>query len=418
MLQAIVGYLSTANDVVARETMQRALANASFGLAGDFLGNRTSHRQGGVRGNTESLALWGLAAARGADIFGSATRVVANGSTYGDLVQTTWDELAASWDDAHCGGGIVLEPAFLFGDGATRNASSHGGNTTKTAAANAGFMGLSAHLFSQTGNTTYRWWADKTYNWLVASGLVTSQFAVYESISGGCSLSHAQWSQTPGLLLSALSVMYRSTTLAPYMEQMLALQEASLARFTTSGGVLYEPLCAFGGVSECVGQKWYKGLLVQGLADAYRTAATAAGSSASERPVAETIATALVHMLPSCDDAWRCSQTWSEPATGPYTLNDAFQALELLSAVKTVQQVSSGNGFSGLGSTGATSTLAASASPTLSISSALESTTATATFATVIPIVNGSDARREASNGGAKAAVLATVLVLVLCSPL
>eukprot|EP00842_Homolaphlyctis_polyrhiza_P004558 jgi/Hompol1/5102/HPOL_001901-RA len=198
--------------------------------------------------------------------FGASAQPSPTSPSFSDIANRTWTQLHALWDDAQCGGGIP-----------TDSIESNSTIMAKSAVVNAAFMALSADLFVMTGNTTYRSWADNTYNWMVSTGIVTGQFEVNQGLSSTCAAIKQQWSLPSGLVISALGTMYQATTLAPYFEQMSSLLSTSLRRFQSGDGVLAESLCDLG-IACTSGQVWFKGLFVQALADAYRTAPNASNS--------------------------------------------------------------------------------------------------------------------------------------------
>ncbi|KAH6567710.1 hypothetical protein BASA50_003967 [Batrachochytrium salamandrivorans] len=351
---SVIGYLGTANDVPVLDVLRKSLNIASFQGIGDFLGGDLAPLELLLHAKTnDKLVPWGLAVARGALVFGSLTQIDPAGLTFGNLTVRTWERLHSFWDDTVCGGGIPTDPSVPLR------------SQTKTAATNAGFMALSAQLYGMTGNTTYRVWADKTYNWMVTSGLLTSTFSVHESLgvqwpnsslSGNSTVngthailcevdSLAQWSIAPGMLLSALGYLYQFTSLDPYLGQLRSLLKTSLGKFSTSEGVIVEALCELG--AHCGLQGWFKGAFVMGLTDTFQTI-TAVDV---RKQIAGPIATSLANMVHTCDMAWNCSHIWavfSGFIGGPTTsslLNDEYQAIQILGATMVILQVTNGTGF-------------------------------------------------------------------------
>ncbi|KAI8924295.1 glycosyl hydrolase family 76-domain-containing protein [Entophlyctis helioformis] len=354
---SIVEYLRTANDIMVLDTFRDALGSASFDEMGDFLGGDLADLERSMNGKTnDKLVLWALVASRGANIFGVATQVASQSATFQEIAVGTWTQLLSGWRNTTCKGGIVTDPSDT-----SRNA-------TKSSTTNAGFMALSAQLYAMTGNTTYKEWADGTYNWMAETGLITSAFEVYAGLTAECAVQRAQWSAPAGLLMTSLATLYQATTLDPYVGQLTALLSASLGRFTTNAntianiavlgddqqgrsvepqgftrpGVLYETLCDFG--MDCAHERWGKGVFVQGLADAYRMA-----PNATYRPsVAKAFGASLAGMMPTCEASWNCSYIWTGKASKPYDLNDQYQTVQLLNAIKLVLQNSDGQGFNGI----------------------------------------------------------------------
>lgn len=62
-----------------------------------------------------------------------------------------------------------------------------------------GFFQTAARLARYTGNQTYADWATKVWNWSVTTGIVGSQYHVYDGSSDGdgancSSVDHDEWS--------------------------------------------------------------------------------------------------------------------------------------------------------------------------------------------------------------------------------
>ncbi|KAH6588752.1 hypothetical protein BASA61_005845 [Batrachochytrium salamandrivorans] len=318
---SVIGYLGTANDVPVLDVLRKSLNIASFQGIGDFLGGDLAPLELLLHAKTnDKLVPWGLAVARGALVFGSLTQIDPAGLTFGNLTVRTWERLHSFWDDTVCGGGIPTDPSVPLR------------SQTKTAATNAGFMALSAQLYGMTGNTTYRVWADKTYNWMVTSGLLTSTFSVHESLG-------VQW---PNSSLSGNSTVNGTHAI---LCELRSLLKTSLGKFSTSEGVIVEALCELG--AHCGLQGWFKGAFVMGLTDTFQTI-TAVDV---RKQIAGPIATSLANMVHTCDMAWNCSHIWavfSGFIGGPTTsslLNDEYQAIQILGATMVILQVTNGTGF-------------------------------------------------------------------------
>ncbi|OAJ41733.1 hypothetical protein BDEG_25285 [Batrachochytrium dendrobatidis JEL423] len=345
---SIIGYLGTANDIPVLDILRKSLNIASFQGLGDFLGGNLAHLEIQMHGKTnDKLVLWGLAVAKGTEVFGSLAQINPAALTFGNLTQRTWMQLQSAWDETLCSGGIPTDTTVPLSQ------------QIKSTITNAGFMALSARLYGITGNVTYKKWADKTYNWMADSGLITTEFSVYESLAHAstinastshvvsdpsplskptsvklaCKLySREQWSAPSGLLLSALGYMYQYTTLEPYIDQLRTLLNATLETFSTSNAVLIEPLCELG--AKCVQQAWFKGILVGGLTDTYQTV-----EDAKIRKLIQTrLEISLSEMVKTCGASWNCSQIWSGVPISPYTLNDQYQTVQLLNSAMIMLQ--------------------------------------------------------------------------------
>ena len=121
-------------------------------------------------------------------------------TTWLDLARSAFDLQVKRWDDQNCGGGLRWQ-IFTF----------NRGYTTKNAISNGVFFQLAARLARYTGDQTYADWAEKSYDWLTSSGLVTSDFKVYggTDISDNCKdINKIQWTYNAADLLYGSAVMY------------------------------------------------------------------------------------------------------------------------------------------------------------------------------------------------------------------
>lgn len=130
------------------------------------------------------------------------------------FAQNVFDVLAARWDVQMCGGGIRWQikpenPGYEYKDSRTQGT----------------FFQLAIRLARYTGNATYGQWAEKTFQWMSESGLLTAEGRVYDglTVEGGsvqdCSLYGTQseskyvWSVNNGLFLSGSALMYKIVSL-------------------------------------------------------------------------------------------------------------------------------------------------------------------------------------------------------------
>ena len=116
------------------------------------------------------------------------------------LAQAVFNEQAARWDTGACGGGLRWQ-IYPF------NAGYDYKNTISTG----GFFQLSARLARYTGNTTYADWAEKTWDWMQGSPLITKDYKIWDGTSRGNNCSDADqiyWTYNYGTLLSGAAYMY------------------------------------------------------------------------------------------------------------------------------------------------------------------------------------------------------------------
>jgi mannan endo-1,6-alpha-mannosidase len=88
------------------------------------------------------------------------------------LAQAVFNRQAGRWDTTHCSGGLRWQFNFM-----------NNGWMDKNSISNGCFFQLAARLARYTHNSTYADWADKVFDWMEASPLISKQWEVFDSIS-------------------------------------------------------------------------------------------------------------------------------------------------------------------------------------------------------------------------------------------
>ena len=157
-----------------------------------------------TQGNDDQ-GFWALAAMTAAELQFPDPSTAAN-TTWLDLAGSVFDLQVSRWDTQTCGGGLRWQ-IFSF----------NRGYDYKNAISNGVFFQLAARLARYTGNQTYADWANKSYEWLASSALVTSDFKIYDgaSIAGDCKdVSKLQWTYNTADLLYGSAVMYNFVSIS------------------------------------------------------------------------------------------------------------------------------------------------------------------------------------------------------------
>lgn len=119
------------------------------------------------------------------------------------LAQAVFNEYVDRWDTATCGGGLRWQ-IFTFNNGFNY----------KNSISNGCFFNLAARLARFTGNQTYSDWAEKVYDWVSDTGLISQDFRVFDGagVDSNCQvLDKAQWTYNAGIFLHGSAVMYNAT---------------------------------------------------------------------------------------------------------------------------------------------------------------------------------------------------------------
>lgn len=151
----------------------------------------------------DDQSFWAFAAMTAAEL--KFPNPPANEPQWLALAQAVFNVQAGRWDAATCGGGMRWQFDQF-----------NAGYTYKNSISNGCFMNLAARLGKYTGNQTYLDYAERSWNWLTAVGLVDQQFYVYDgtSIDQNCTqVDHLQWTYNAGVLLLATAAMWNAVCL-------------------------------------------------------------------------------------------------------------------------------------------------------------------------------------------------------------
>ena len=116
------------------------------------------------------------------------------------LAQAVFNLQVSRWDTQNCGGGLRWQ-IFEFNNG----------YNYKNTISNGGFFQLAARLARYTGNQTYADWAEKSYDWITTTPLLTNDYIIYDGaqIADNCTIADPlQWTYNIGTYLMGASNMY------------------------------------------------------------------------------------------------------------------------------------------------------------------------------------------------------------------
>ncbi len=122
------------------------------------------------------------------------------------LAQTVFQKQSARWDSSTCGGGLRWQ-IFTFNKG----------YDYKNSISNGIMFNLASRLAVYTGNATYADWADKTWDWMDAIGLVGQKdtaehgkvFDGSNDLMNCTELDQMQWSYNAGVMMHGAANMYK-----------------------------------------------------------------------------------------------------------------------------------------------------------------------------------------------------------------
>ncbi|MCJ1405923.1 hypothetical protein MMC11_009157 [Xylographa trunciseda] len=216
---------STYNDVVTQALLSQVSSTEDF----------MPPAEAGQEGNDDQF-FWAATAMSAAEYNFSSPS--APTSRWLSLATAVFNDQVQRWNTATCHGGLKWQiyPANT-------------GYEYKNTAANGGFFQLAARLARYTGNATYHAWAQRSWDWMTATGLVSAQYAVYDGVQDlpNCSaINELSFSYTHGMLLYGCAALANATVDPLWTARAAALLAAAarfFAPFPNASLVMYEPAC-------------------------------------------------------------------------------------------------------------------------------------------------------------------------------
>ena len=126
------------------------------------------------------------------------------------LAQAVFNLQVSRWDTQHCGGGLRWQ-IFEFNNG----------YNYKNSISNGALFQLAARLARYTGNQTYADWAEKSYDWIEGTPLITNDFLIYDGaqIDNNCTIANElQWTYNIGTYLMGAANMFNMVS-GPALKQ-------------------------------------------------------------------------------------------------------------------------------------------------------------------------------------------------------
>jgi len=171
------------------------------------------------------------------------------------LAQGVFNTQAPRWDSATCGGGLRWQ-IFTFNNG----------YNYKNTISNGCFFNIAARLGRYTGNQTYIQWADKMWDWVSATGLMSTDYHFYDGSDDtiNCTqVNHIEWSYNTGVYLLGAANMWNITQDPKWKTRIDGILDTSGLFFTNN--VMKEVACEDNGKCD-VDQRSFKAYLSRWMA--------------------------------------------------------------------------------------------------------------------------------------------------------
>ncbi|KAK3072355.1 i-AAA protease yme1 [Teratosphaeriaceae sp. CCFEE 6253] len=317
----MIDYWAYTNDTSYVSTIQQALL-AQVGPNNDYMMPAYYASLG-----NDDQAFWAIAVLSALE-YGLPAPSGSEESVWLDLAKAVFDIQVSRWDLTSCGGGLKWQ---IF--------QSNAGYDYKNSISNGGLFQIAARLAHYTGNQTYLDWADRSWDWMQAIGLIDpTNYNVYDGSDDllNCTeLDHTQWSYNPSMLLYGTAMLYNFTNGSQIWEnRTTGLLEACANNFFTpfsnATDIMFEPACEPMGTCN-IDQYSFKAYLSRWMAQAAMVAPYIAG------PVKMLLSRSAEAAAQACSGGQSgtvCGQKWYAGGyDGSYGVGQELSALEAVQAL-------------------------------------------------------------------------------------
>jgi len=232
---ALMGSMLDYSHYTGDNSYDRLIARALLDQVGpDFDYMLPTHF--GQEGNDDQ-AFWGFAVMSAAER--NFPQPDENVPSWLEMGANIWNSQVARWHTESCGGGLRWQ---IF-------ESNPNGMDYKNTVSNGGFFQISARLARATGNNTYLEWAEKTWDWTEAVGLIDAAGNVYD---GAASSKNCTDTNPVTFSYGAAIYLYGAAVLADHTgdpkwaertERILEAARSFFSPFENATNIMYEHAC-------------------------------------------------------------------------------------------------------------------------------------------------------------------------------
>ncbi|KAI8931427.1 hypothetical protein NX059_011755 [Plenodomus lindquistii] len=266
----------------------------------------------------DDQAFWGMAAMSAAE---NKLPDLKDGPSWLSLAQAVFQTQHKRWNTEKCGGGLKWQ-IFLTNPGYNyRNTISNGC-----------FFNIAARLYKYLGNETYSEWAEKTWDWEQAIGLISSDFRFFDGTSDtkNCSsIDHVQWTYNAGVHMSGAAAMWNATQSQLWKDRLQGIVSGVDVFF--KDGVMSEVACENNGLCNN-DQRSFKAYLSRWLG---YTAIVAPWTRDQIDPLLKASAKAAAAQCNAGEDQVSCGLRWIDNGKndGSVGVGEQMAALEVVQAL-------------------------------------------------------------------------------------
>lgn len=143
--------------------------------------------------------------------------------------EAIFKQIAAQYWDTTCGGGIWWDHA----------------RTYKNAITNELFLDVAARLYILTGEPSYKNWAERSWHWFAASGMISPSYAVNDGLDKTChNNAGPPYSYNQGVILDALLNLTVITNKKSLQDEAIHIADEVIATREQKGSGFTEPQAA------------------------------------------------------------------------------------------------------------------------------------------------------------------------------
>lgn len=231
LMGSMLDYSHYTGDTTYDKTVATALL-AQVGPNNDFMLPSKSIQEG-----NDDQAFWGFAVLAAAERnFPQPDDKVPSWLQLGTNI---FDSMSSRWNTSACGGGLLWQ---IF-------ASNANGLDYRNTVSNGGLFQIAARLTRATGDSKYKDWAEKVWDWTEAVGLIDSDFNVHDGASSSKNCTDTNpvtFSYSAAIYLYGAAVLADVTGDQKWVQRTEKLLDAARSFFTpfdNATNIMYEHAC-------------------------------------------------------------------------------------------------------------------------------------------------------------------------------